>query len=131
MSIPAIVPKKECTQCGESKVLSDFYRMKSAPDGHMYECKVCNNKRNKKSALKYHFGISINDYNALFEKQEGCCAICGTHQSELSEALHVDHDHDNGWVRGLLCKTCNIGLGHFKDNPELLDKAAEYLLDWK
>lgn len=73
------------------------------------------------------YGITSDEYNELFESQQGRCAICGGHQTEFKKRLHVDHDHDTGQVRGLLCGTCNTGLGMFRDNIDLLDKAIKYL----
>lgn len=68
----------------------------------------------------------------MFEDQNHECAICHTHVSDVphksfGNPLVVDHSHDTGEVRGLLCPTCNSGLGHFKDDPELLTEAANYL----
>ncbi len=73
------------------------------------------------------YGINIADYNKLAEIQDHKCAICGTQQSELTRRLYVDHCHTTGIVRGLLCGTCNFGLGSFKDNIDYLLKAASYL----
>ena len=58
----------------------------------------------------------------MFEAQGGLCAICRT-----APAAHVDHDHDTGEVRELLCFNCNGGLGQFKDDPEVLRAAARYV----
>ena len=77
--------------------------------------------------LSYYFGISLDEYNKMFDSQQGCCAICGTHQSSLSKSLAVDHDHITGKVRGLLCNKCNAALGLLKDDPEVVKKAAGYL----
>jgi hypothetical protein len=63
----------------------------------------------------------------MFADQNGCCAICGVHQSEVSKRFSVDHNHSTGKVRGLLCNHCNRGLGHFRDDPMLLEFAAQYL----
>jgi Recombination endonuclease VII len=51
------------------------------------------------------------------------CAICGS-----EENLHIDHDHNTGKIRALLCRSCNIGLGHFKDEPSLLVRGVDYLM---
>jgi hypothetical protein len=61
--------------------------------------------------------------------QKGCCAICGVHQNERSDGkdLAVDHDHETGEVRGLLCTNCNTGIGQLQEDPEVLLKAIEYL----
>jgi hypothetical protein len=73
------------------------------------------------------YGITPNTYNKLFNEQEGCCAICGVHQSELPYTMCIDHDHITGEVRGLLCFRCNTGLGNFEDKAELLERATNYL----
>lgn len=74
--------------------------------------------------LKKNFNISREKYNILFEKQKGLCAIC---KRESKKRLAVDHCHKKNKVRGLLCFSCNIGLGYFKDNPKLLTEAIIYL----
>lgn len=81
----------------------------------------------KKNRRCKRYGITAQFYNELFINQEGCCAICGIHQSELLYTLCIDHDHITRMVRGLLCLKCNSGIGKFQDNTELLGKAIEYL----
>lgn len=76
--------------------------------------------------LKYLYGILPEQYIDLLEKQRGVCAIC--HRPERTRRrLSVDHDHDSGVIRGLLCTNCNAGIGNLGDNPGLLRVAAEYL----
>lgn len=77
--------------------------------------------------LKRNYGISLGQYNELFSKQGGVCAICGL-QNKNGKRLHVDHDHKTKLVRGLLCSPCNLGIGIFRDSIEILDKAKAYLL---
>ena len=77
--------------------------------------------------LQRHYGITLDDYNRMFAEQNGCCAICSIHQSELKKAFAVDHCHTTGKVRGLLCFKCNTALGLFKDDQDLLNKAIHYL----
>jgi hypothetical protein len=74
-------------------------------------------------------GIKLTraSYNAMWEAQDGCCKLCGIHQSQLKKALHADHDHLTGRVRGLLCQKCNHALGLFKDNPNTIRRALLYL----
>lgn len=72
-------------------------------------------------------GVTREQYDAAFEAQSGCCAICGKHQSEQKRALPADHCHATGVFRGLLCDNCNHGLGKFKDRPDLLLAAVAYL----
>lgn len=84
-------------------------------------------KRFEYHLIKTYFGMTLNQYNELFNKQCGCCAICGAHPIGKRRMLHVDHDHNTGKTRGLLCHTCNILLGGAKDNVDILYKAIDYL----
>ena len=84
-----------------------------------------NKARIKRNRLRSRYGEV--KYDEMFTKQEGRCAICGRHQSELPKALCVDHVHNTGEIRALLCSDCNLGIGSFFDNPDLLILAAEYL----
>lgn len=77
--------------------------------------------------LRESYGISLADYDAMKESQQNCCAICGIESSKLPKILCVDHDHKTGKVRGLLCDSCNRGLGYFKDNPNITQGATQYL----
>jgi len=69
--------------------------------------------REKRYHLK-QYDMTLDDYNRIFAEQDGCCAICGRHQSEFKRRLHVDHDHVSEKVRGLLCADCNFLLGHLE-----------------
>ena len=73
------------------------------------------------------YGINQLDYTKMLEAQDHSCAICGTEDPSPKKYLCVDHNHDTGEVRGLLCHSCNTGLGMFKDDPNNLLKANEYL----
>ena len=75
-------------------------------------------------ALMYRYGLSMNDYDAMFSEQKSCCAICGRHQSDLGKRLHVDHNHETKVIRGLLCTGCNTVLGRLEKN---WDKIIGYL----
>ncbi len=77
--------------------------------------------------LKRKFGITKEEYDSMFNKQNGCCRICGKHQNEFSKALAVDHDHATKKIRGLLCSNCNKGLGFFNDDINKLSIAINYL----
>jgi hypothetical protein len=72
--------------------------------------------------LEKTYGITERDYNRMHEAQDGRCAIC-----RRAKKLHVDHHHGSGKVRGLLCNTCNMGLGSFQDDVSLLAVASTYL----
>ena len=77
--------------------------------------------------FKNKYGITIEEYQIIFDKQEGKCNICGHHQNEFKRALCVDHDHVTGRIRGLLCDKCNRNLGGFNDDINMLLKAIEHL----
>lgn len=126
-----------CTKCGIAKPANKFtlekngtYRRKQC-----HECrnnaKVYKPERRRELMLKRFYGLTTEQYNDKLVQQEYSCAICGTkHNLEIKNnkgILVVDHDHDTNQVRDLLCHACNMGLGKFKDNPELLKLAAEYL----
>ncbi len=76
--------------------------------------------------LRQTFGLAQSDYDAMLEAQAGGCAICREPPSE-NRSLHIDHDHETGVVRGLLCFRCNVGVGQFADSPDRLALAALYL----
>lgn len=88
------------------------------------------NRKNKISRkdndLKKLYGISIEDYNQMFVNQNGVCAIC-ERQQVTGKSLSVDHDHNTGKVRGLLCNKCNTSLGMLDDNIDYLLNAIAYL----
>lgn len=75
--------------------------------------------------LKNRYGIMEFDYEVLATKQGNKCAICGI--TPTNKRLDLDHCHETKQIRGLLCNNCNRGLGHFKDDMELLRKARKYL----
>lgn len=129
---------KVCCDCKIEKPVSEFY--KSNKRWYQRECKDCCRKRKYKwhqtdagklssanTKLKRRFGIDINKYNEMLKNQDGKCLICGATESIFGHKLAVDHCHETNKIRGLLCKSCNVGLGHFRDNIENLQKAAEYL----
>ena len=86
-------------------------------------------KRNDRSHhLRSTYGITVEQYEKLFESQGRRCAICGSCDSRGPGVnFHVDHDHKTGKVRGLLCCNCNFVVGHSLDSPEILMRAADYL----
>jgi hypothetical protein len=129
-----------CCKCDSVKSVNDFCKNKTTYNGLSTYCKPCgrllcrasgstpNVKRARKAwALKKKFGISISEYEEMIIKQENRCAICGKTEKENKTKLSVDHNHITGRVRGLLCVSCNNGLGRFFDNTEYLSKAITYL----
>ncbi len=144
---------KICCVCMKSKSEDKFYKRSKAKDTLESRCKICTDKvalrryykkypkrpkfltleqqreHNKNTKLKYRYGITQKEYNKLFYKQKGCCAICGKHQSEFKRRLAVDHNHLTKEVRGLLCTLCNQGIGmlNVDENTLLLYRAIDYL----
>lgn len=84
--------------------------------------------RKRQRMKKYN--LTLADFDAMLKAQDGKCAICGySDTSRVKFFPLVDHCHNKGHVRGILCSACNFGIGKFKDNPELLIKAAQYLIE--
>lgn len=86
--------------------------------------------------LKSKYGINQQDYNNMLKEQNGVCAICGLpekannpNNNGKKKGLSIDHCHETGKVRGLLCGNCNTGLGYFKDNLDLLASTTSYLIN--
>lgn len=92
---------------------------------YMKYVKYMNTKRN--AYLKKSYGITLEEWGVMFEKQNGRCAICGISSQEFWHSLCVDHDHKTGRVRGLLCRRCNAALGNLQDDVSVLQKAIVYL----
>lgn len=90
-----------------------------------------NKTKYKMATIKYLYGISKEQYDKMYVDQNGLCAICSKpetmkYKNKIRE-LCVDHNHTTGKIRKLLCYKCNLGLGCYLDNPELLKNAANYL----
>ena len=135
--------EKPCTKCGIVKPRGEFYaRYLKGADRERYlyirsDCKACANKKHLETAkihrhrwnLKYNYGMTLADYEALFVAQGGRCAICrGLPPENRKKKLAVDHCHETNTIRGLLCDACNRGIGYFKDDQALLMRAVEYIL---
>lgn len=77
--------------------------------------------------LKRHYGLTIEQYNGILSEQNGKCAICGTNECSSGKSFAVDHDHQTGKIRGLLCVNCNMGIGSMKDDVNIMKRAIAYL----
>lgn len=82
------------------------------------------------------YGLPEGGYQQMYDAQGGLCAICGKPETKMTTTgavrlLCVDHDHETGLVRQLLCAACNTGLGYFKDDPEALASASAYTERWR
>lgn len=122
--------------------------MKITPDSHYEENKAAYKAKakqwkldnpekvtlsNKKNFLKRTYGMSFETYTQMYETQGGLCGICecpldfmGLRENHMKSAC-VDHCHTTQQIRGLLCRNCNLGIGHFEDNLASLEKAIAYL----
>lgn len=123
---------RKCTECGleahTEQELDLFKPNKKSKHGRRNICKKCSFKVHQKPhKLKKFYGITPEELKEMFDKQKGCCKVCGKHQTELDTNLCVDHCHTTGKVRGLLCKNCNLMLGHALDNQDILLKGILYL----
>ena len=83
---------------------------------------------NRRSYLKRKYGITLEQYDAMLESQGGCCAICRRPPRD-DISLHVDHHHGSGRLRGLLCFSCNVTVGHMREERDRLRAIADYLDD--
>ena len=93
-------------------------------DGHITKCSTC--VRLTARLKQYH--ISIFEFYTILREQDGRCAICRREFDAISlKKIHIDHCHDLGHVRGLLCSSCNIGLGMFQDDENVVVCASKYL----
>ena len=130
---------KTCNRCKVSKPRAEFY-----PNGKGVTsmCRPCHNayssekqkqdpikanERSRRWKIKAAYGITLEQYDQMLESQGGVCAICATDTPGGMGRFPVDHCHESGVVRGLLCTLCNQGLGAFKDSPDLLLNAIAYL----
>lgn len=144
---------KTCSRCLIEKNLEDFYSSTRHKDKLYSICKSCcqakardryredptkmklaqkkyleaNPDSRRNTMLKNQRGITLNDYQIMFQAQEGKCAICKTDQKDMKKALNVDHCHKTGKIRGLLCGKCNQALGLLQDKVEVIETAASYL----
>lgn len=113
--------RKRYYEKNKEKVLA---RNKAWKDANPDKVRKYNTVSRRKSGvdMKRRYGITPEDYESMLYRQGGCCAICGK-----EKPLQIDHCHDTGTVRGLLCFDCNTGIGKLNDDPDLLERAAAYL----
>ncbi len=124
-----------CTSCKVEKPRSEFHADKSHSTGIRSQCKTCAKTRpnaySRHYMLQADYGLTLPEYEVMLNKQGGVCAICKKPETvEIAgrmRSLAVDHDHHTSKVRGLLCSRCNLGIGRFDDDADLLDEAARYI----
>ncbi|HEY5234946.1 MAG TPA: endonuclease VII domain-containing protein, partial [Rhabdochlamydiaceae bacterium] len=136
--------KKKCYKCKEIKNTKEFNKNKNTKDGLYPECKGCrligctawkrkNKQKVNKAAssrrradpdkfrdlyLRNTYGITLKKYETMLELQNFVCAICSNHNGNRN--MFVDHCHETGIVRGLLCCRCNFGISHFEDSLKIM-----------
>lgn len=141
---------KRCSKCRIEKSTDKFFVNKRSVDGKQHRCKECcktytqtatknwresnkdsASKSNIKAKVKLKYGLSTDEIYCMLEAQNGVCAICKRFISfdakDKRNKPHIDHCHETGVVRGLLCLTCNTGIGMFGDSSDLLEAAKTYL----
>lgn len=146
----AVVTVKRCNLCFVLLAITNFSRNHRSKDGLNGKCRKCNYavSRSWKSAhpekrhesyrrrrltyvnrfMKRQYGITLVDYFRMLREQHGLCICCWSPSStEKDFSLVVDHCHDTGRVRGLICNSCNLAIGHLANSPERADSLAEYL----
>lgn len=134
-----MVGRKRCKQCREWKPESDYTANTTGlKDGLSLRCRECQATlrerqpmRVRASALMRAYGITVADYDRMWAEQQGLCAICQRPERLVRYGkpleLSVDHCHDTGKVRGLLCHDCNTAIGKLGDDPDRINAAAEYV----
>lgn len=145
---------KTCTQCKKTKPVADFH-IDRKNGGARSKCKGCRSLNLRKwraerrppgvrvkkekdvggtrweSHIRRRYGIDSDVYHQMLFLQKGKCAICGVSVTTMKTILCVDHDHDTGAVRELLCSNCNRMLGFGQDDPKILMAGAKYLAKHK
>jgi hypothetical protein len=134
---------KQCPKCQETKPFESFYfyTKNDTHKGYHRRCKKCEHQarqehrktnpklhsaNSRRYKLKKQYNLTPEGYDDILKRQKGVCAICDRISID-GRRLHVDHCHQTGKVRGLLCHDCNRGIGMFKDDSTKLQKAADYL----
>jgi hypothetical protein len=124
---PRVAPpagRKWCPDCQEYLLIESFPRNASAKDGLNSYCKQHHIERGKRTYFERRYGIQREQVERMLDEQGGLCLIC---QRDLAGKGHVDHDHETGEVRGILCFPCNGGLGQFREDTAILLRAVQYL----
>lgn len=118
---------KRCSKCGETKPVAEFASHKKNLDGLYYHCRICQRWWQR----EHLYGLARATFHGLLWAQGNACAICSTRtpksRTTNPDGWHVDHNHQTGVVRGILCSKCNTLLGHADDLPQRLESAAMYL----
>ncbi|MFF1736430.1 endonuclease VII domain-containing protein [Streptomyces sp. NPDC058247] len=119
---------KYCLGCGQIKPHGEWHQYSSSSDGLASRCKACKAIQDRVSHLKTQYGMTEAERDEMIASQMGICVICLKHP-----AVHVDHCHETGRVRGVLCFNCNSAIGKLGDDPGATRRATAYLegIAWK
>jgi hypothetical protein len=133
--------RPECKSCTKRRRLSRYQSNREAEIARVRRWQQANAEHVKAYQAEYRerrdfraehlrrtFGMTQGDYVQMLDTQDGGCAICGR-KPRPGKHLHVDHDHDTGRVRGLLCFSCNVGIGNFDSDSDRMAEAADYVDD--
>ncbi len=127
---------RKCNSCNEVLLVSEFHIKKDIKHNKHYRfnspCKICANVNrdvnyHKAYQRKRNYNLTTEEYDVKLHFQNYSCAICNIHRDDYSKDFAVDHCHETGKVRALLCNNCNVGLGFFKDSSSIIKKAIAYL----
>ena len=134
---------KKCSSCQETKSFDQFNKNRSTKSGYHNQCRSCTKlwkpdsqallASRKKTREWNRFkgtGFTQEEFEEKLNNQGRVCAICGTDNPGKLDFC-ADHDHETKQKRGILCRKCNTGLGHFNDDPEIIKAAIEYLEHYK
>lgn len=138
-----MIEEKTCCRCGLSKPVDDFGLNRSKKDNRQPACRDCISARQaelyradpkrranqRKLNLKRLYGMTIEEWDARYRAQRGLCAACG-YPPPPSKRLEVDHSHETGATRELLCPDCNKAFGHLHESPERIRSLAVYAEKW-
>jgi hypothetical protein len=120
--VPAPTGHKYCRRCKQTKPHSEWDRNRTASDGLATACKACRRTEGRARHLRRNYGITEAERDEMLAEQKGLCSIC-----LKRPAIHVDHCHKTGRVRGVLCFNCNSAIGNLGDDPGAVRRAAAYL----
>jgi transposase len=138
--------KRICSKCKKEVSVKGFFVKKrkkinkiTGIEENCYRfnspCKECANKLVNKERMKMWrhskiYGLQLGEYEKKLESQFNCCAICGKNRTEFKNDFDLDHNHETGQTRGLLCHNCNVGFGFLKEDIIILKSAIEYKNKW-
>lgn len=131
---PELYPEgyKRCAKCREVKPLGEFHSGKNI--SKVTRCKACSRttaNKNRQNNLRHGYGLTLEEYDTMFNQQEGVCACCGKPENRIRRGqalpLFIDHCHATEAIRGLLCGNCNAALGLMREDPDRVKALLRYI----